>query len=398
MANPGNKDLLMLIRGGKIYHRNKFLKNYEVVIDNDLISELRPLSTEPADMLLAPGDMLVSGFTDLHLHGANGKDVMDGEIDSLQVIANTLLEEGVTGFLATTMTETTEKITKALHACAQFKKNQVHGANLLGVHLEGPFLSAAYMGAQHGDYLQAPNINLLKQWQTQFPDLIKLITIAPELPDALEFIAYAHRQGIVVSIGHTAADFNMTRQGIDAGARHATHLYNAMSGIHHREPGAAAALLCDDRVTAELIVDGMHVVPEMIQFTVACKDLKQLILVTDAMRAKCLKSGMYDLGGQNVVVNDEGIARLQSNDKLAGSTLCLNQALKNMQMFTQLPLKKILPLVSTQPLKILNISDQGHIDSGQKANLVILNKELEVKATFHHGKLVYTQELVNLNE
>lgn len=380
----------MIIRGGNIYYQNNFVQNHEIIINDEVITDIHPSSTKAlAEITLKESDLLVPGFTDLHIHGAKGHDVMDGSIGSLQAIADALLCEGVTGFLATTMTEATDTIEAALTACAEFKKNQQHGAELLGVHLEGPFLSKEYMGAQSGKYLQAPNSKLLESWLTRFPNLIKLITLAPELPNAMEFIKLARSQNIIVSIGHTAADFAMTRQAIDAGAHYATHLYNAMSGIHHRTPGAAAAILCDQRVTAELIVDGVHVAPEMIEFTVKCKGLDHLVLITDAMRAKCLKAGVYDLGGQNVIVDDSGTACLERNGKLAGSTLRLNQALKNLQNFTQLPLTELLPLVTTQPLKILGINNQGEIAQGQLANLTVLDQNLNIKGTYYHGKLCY---------
>lgn len=379
----------MIIRGGKIYAHHQLLADHEVIIHEGIITAVQPNSHTPADVQLKEDEFLLPGFLDLHIHGARGQDVMDATPQSLQILSDALLQEGVVGYLATTMTESIPKIEAALQACFEFKKTQTQGAELIGVHLEGPFLSEAFMGAQCGDHLKAPDVALLKKWQQQFPRLIRLITIAPELPNAIELIQYARSQNIVVSIGHTQASFAETKCGIDAGATHATHLFNAMSGIHHRTPGAAAALLCDDRVIAELIVDGAHVVPEMIQFTVRCKGLDRLLLVTDAMRAKCLKAGTYDLGGQNVIVDDHGIARLESNGKLAGSTLTLNQALKNMQHYTKLPLTEIIPLITLQPARILGILNQGYISSGQRANLVVLNNNLDVKGTFYHGKNVY---------
>jgi N-acetylglucosamine-6-phosphate deacetylase len=379
----------MIIRGGRVYYHNQFLADHEVVIKDGLITAVQPNSLASADFHLKNDELLVPGFMDLHIHGARGQDVMDANATSLQILSDALLEEGVVGYLATTMTESIPKIEAALKTCFEFQRNQTQGAELLGVHLEGPFLSQAFMGAQCGDHLKIPDIALLKKWQQQFPDLIRLITIAPELPHAIEFIQYARSQNIVVSIGHTAANFAETKCGIDAGATHATHLFNAMSGVHHREPGAAAALLSDDRVIAELIVDGAHVAPEMIQFTVQCKGLDHLLLVTDAMRAKCLKAGIYDLGGQNVAVDDYGIARLQSNGKLAGSTLQLNKALKNMHQYTGLPLTELIPLITIQPASILKILNQGYISSGQIANLVVLNNNFDVKGTFYHGKIVY---------
>lgn len=376
----------MIVRGGQIYYQDQFVRDHEVVIAKEYITEVRSIDpTVSADITLNDDELLLPSFTDLHIHGANGRDVMDASFDSLQIIADALLREGVTGFLATTMTESLEKIEAALACCYQFRAQQKKGAVLLGVHLEGPFLAEKYMGAQCGNYLQPPEISLLKTWQKKFPGLIKLITIAPELPGALEFIRYARSEGIVLSIGHTAASFSETLQGVDAGASYATHLFNAMSGVHHREPGAAAAILYDERVCAEIILDGAHLVPEMVNFCVKCKGLEHLILVTDAMRAKCLKAGVYDLGGQDVVVDAQGIARLKSNDKLAGSTLRLNQALFNMHQFTHLPLAQLIPLISLRPTEVLQLSSQGLISPQYYANLVIADQNLNVKETLYHG-------------
>jgi len=320
--------------------------------------------------------------------------VMDANAEALQAIADTLLEEGVTGFLATTMTEALPDIEAALACCYEFRASQRQGATLLGVHLEGPFLSQDYMGAQSGTHLRPPNPDLLQDWLKRFPNLIQLLTLAPELPGALDFITYAHSQNIRVSIGHTKANFEETIAGINAGASYATHLFNAMSGMHHREPGAAAALLVDDRVTAELIADGVHVAPAMLNLALKCKGSERLVLVTDAMRAKCLRAGTYDLGGQNVVVDDEGTARLERNGVLAGSTLKLNQALNNFQRFTKRPLTKLLAMVTSTPARLLAgtgtqaLAGNG-VHPGGRADLVVVTEQVDIIYTIKEGKIVY---------
>jgi N-acetylglucosamine-6-phosphate deacetylase len=370
----------------------QLLHNQMIIIEDGKIATLRPAKKgETGDFNFTSEHIVIPGMIDLHIHGAQGYDVMDGTPESLSKISQSLAEEGVTGFLATTMTESIPRIEAAIDNSLWCQQNHDdhQGAAILGLHLEGPFLSEAFMGAQCGEYLLKPNPQLLEKWQKRAAGSIKLLTLAPELQDALSLIHLATQQGIVCSIGHTAASFNETLQAIDAGATHATHLFNAMSGIHHRTPGAAAALLIDQRVTAELIVDGHHIAPEMIRFICQCKNLSQLVLVSDAMNAKCLKNGEYTFGSQAVVVQ-AGTARLKSNGALAGSTLCLNHALRNIHQYTHIPLERLIPLATSIPAKILKIDHQvGAITPGKHANLTVLDQDFSIEMTLREGRLIY---------
>ncbi|MCX7123634.1 MAG: N-acetylglucosamine-6-phosphate deacetylase [Gammaproteobacteria bacterium] len=368
------------------------LQNQVITVQNGLIENIEPASTmDHYDWELDPHSILIPGLIDLHIHGIKGHDVMDGTPNSLSMISKTLAEEGVTGFLATTMTESIARIEAAIDNSVYCQKNNrdYHGAEILGLHLEGPFLSTEFMGAQCGIHLLQPNPLLLEAWQKRSAGSIKILTLAPELPQALELIDTAKKLGIVASLGHTAASFNETLTAIDRGATHATHLFNAMRGIHHRTPGAAAALLMDERMTAEIIVDGLHIAPEMIRFIFQLKKHSQLVLVTDAMSAKCLKNGEYVFGGQTVILKDQE-ARLKKNGALAGSTLCLNQALKNAHQYTGIALEKLIPLATSIPAKILKMNQQiGSISQGKKANFAVLNQDLEVQVTMREGRVVY---------
>jgi N-acetylglucosamine-6-phosphate deacetylase len=342
------------------------------------------------DVVEFPEDYLVlPGFIDLHIHGAEGFDVMDGTPEALEKVSAALLREGTTGFFATTMTESSEKIFHALKNIAESKN---HGSEnlqqqLLGVHLEGPFLAQSRMGAQCGEKLVAPDISLFEQFNQASDGQIKLVTLAVETAKALDFIQYLVEKNIVASIGHTDATFQEAMRAIDAGASYSTHLFNAMRGIHHREPGCACAILMDDRVSAELIVDGIHLHPDMVKFALHVKGTHKVILVTDAMRAQCLGDGVFDLGGQQVEVKGKE-ARLASG-ALAGSVLTLREALLNTKKFTGLDWVELSRLTSANPAKIAGcFKDRGSLSVGKRADLVVLNSAGEILSTFLGGKRV----------
>lgn len=379
----------MKIKAERVFIEGQF-KSALVTIEQDRIAAIASAKdSDSYDFKFGAEYCITPGLIDLHIHGAKGADIMDATPEALKTISEALAEEGVTGFLATTMTESQARITAALENVHHFMAQKpAFGAEVLGIHLEGPFLSRDYMGAQCGDALLNPDITLLTQWQQH---AIRLLTLAPELHNAQDFIKKARSLGIVISIGHTAATFDETIAGINAGARYATHLFNAMSGVHHRTPGAAAAILMDDRVVAELVADGHHVAPSMLKFAALNKGLHKIVLVTDAMRAKCLKNGEYDLGGQVVVVKD-GAARLQKNGVLAGSVLRLNGALRNFIEYTNYSLEECIPLVTETPAKVLGLQQEiGTLTSSKKANLVVFNSELNALLTLREGQVIYNR-------
>jgi len=381
--------LCLEIKSGKIISINKIIpqsQNHPVFI---------PIYDFSSDYYLIPG------FIDLHIHGAMGFDVMDGSLEALEKISEALVKEGTTAYLATTMTDSESKISQALINIAEFKKFKnknlnlknlkSSGAEILGVHLEGPFISPNRMGAQNPEFIRAPEINIFKKFQDLAEGQIKLVTMAPEVPGASEFIKYLCEMGVVVSIGHSDANFLEAKKSIDSGVTHCTHLYNAMSSFHHRTPGVAVAVLGDDRVRAELIADGIHVDPNVLALTLKIKTAEQLVLVTDAMRAKCLSEGEYDLGGQKVFVKS-GAARLASG-VLAGSVLTLNKAFSNIQDYTGCSLKDAVKMASENPAKQLGIFDKkGSIKINKDADLVLIDKAGQIHATFCQGNLVYLRD------
>lgn len=388
-------DKSIVLINAKIYEENQIIPDGFIKIKGMKIKETGWMSKYKADdqsnVIDLQGQTVVPGMIDIHIHGTSGADVMDGEIASLETMVKALPQEGTTAFLATTMTQSEDTISKALKNTATFIKNyQKPGqSEILGVHLEGPFVNPSMAGAQPVEYIILPEIPLFEKWQKLAEGTIKLVTMAPEQKGGLELIRYLKQNNVVISIGHSDAKFTDVKKGIEAGVTQVTHLFNQMKGLHHREPGVVGATLLLEELYAELIVDGVHVCPEMIQLAYRNKNSEKLILITDSMRAKCLKNGEYDLGGQLVSVKD-GMAVLQ-NGALAGSVLKLNDAMKNMLNYCAgCNLVDVIKMTSTNPAKQLNISDRkGSISVGKDADLVVLNNEYDVLMTFCRGVLSY---------
>ena len=362
----------------KIVTSKRVLEGYSLLFDRKIvkISKEIPKNIKIID---AKGLYLSSGFIDLHIHGSNGADIMDSTKESLEIISKSLIKSGVTSFLATTMTSSKENIKKALENI-KLNSKDINGAKILGVHLEGPFINSKKSGAQNPKYIQKPNINLIKDYL----DIIKIITIAPEIKGAKELIKEVKRDypNLIFSIGHTIADYKEAKESFNWGVTHATHLFNAMGKMHHREPSSTEAILDDSRVSCELIADNIHLHP--IYYSLAYK-LKRdkLILITDAIRATCLKGGVYELAGQRVFVNNKR-ATLE-NGVLAGSILKLNEALKNFYNSVDITLPNLINLVTLNPAKILNLK-LGKLEKDFPADIVLFDKDFNIKASFIDGE------------
>lgn len=321
------------------------------------------------------------GFIDIHIHGCSNADTMDETEDALHIMKQALPSTGVTGFLPTTMTMEFSKIEAALKRI-RMVSNVREGAHILGANVEGPFINPNNKGAHDGNYVCAFDYRKIEPYL----DVIKLITIAPELAGSRQFIEKCS-DNIVVSMGHSNASYEETLAAIDWGASHLTHTCNAMPTLHHRWPGILGAAL-DSPVTCELIVDNIHVHQAMQRILLKVKGADKLILITDAMRAALLGDGQYDLGGQTVFVS-KGEARL-SNDVIAGSILTLNKAVYNFMNTTGLPLEKAIQLVTLNPAQRMGLSAyKGSIAVGKDADLVLINKKVDVMATFVGGILEY---------
>lgn len=336
--------------------------------------------------------VVVPGFIDEHVHGAAGSDAMDGTMEDLGKIANALASEGTTAFLATTMTQSPENITKALKAVKAYRElSPESGAEILGVHLEGPFISKDFVGAQPIEYVAKPSVEVFKKYQDASGDCVRIVTLAPEVEGSTELIKYLVSQNIVASIGHTNATYADVKKAVEAGATNLTHTYNAMKPLHHREVGTVGSGFLFDELNCECICDGIHVSGPAIQLLHKNKPADKMTLITDAMRAKHMPDGVSELGGQVVIVKN-GEARLE-NGTLAGSVLKMNNAVKNVMKFLNLPLEEVVKLASQNPAKNLGVFDQmGSIKEGKRADFVISDKDLNVVQTVRNGKVIYTNK------
>lgn len=386
----------LILSGMSVLIKNRFEKNLAVVVENQVIKAIIQSDMIkhhlPANVIEYPEDCyLVPGFIDMHVHGAGDCDVMDASVEALMTISAKLAAEGVTGFLATTMTASSERINQVLSVIPQAIK-QVQGAAILGVHLEGPFISRDKAGAQFAQDACSPNLVLFNQWQKSADGQIRLVTLAPELENALDFIVSLSDKGVVMSAGHTNATYEQTMKAIEAGVTYATHLFNAMRGMHQREPGASGALLLSDEVAAEIVADGKHLHAAMCQLALRVKSDERLLLVTDAIRAKCMGDGTYELGGQTVTVKS-GKATL-ADGTLAGSVLEMPVAIKRMMKATKCSLAEAVRMASYNPAKQLKLlARKGTIETGKDADFVILNEDIEVMKTIRAGKEIFTRHL-----
>jgi N-acetylglucosamine-6-phosphate deacetylase len=335
------------------------------------------------------GQWLLPGFIDIHIHGGDGAEVMDGTVRALQTIAQFHAAHGTTGWLPTTLTAPIDRIAKAVRAVDAFRKDASTGAKALGVHLEGPFLSIKRIGAQNPAFVAEPSIASFQQMTGGVEDIIRKMTIAPEVPGALEVIEWMQRRGIIPSLGHTDATLAEANAAIALGHCHATHLFNGMRGLHHREAGVLGAALLSDDVTVELIVDLIHLEPEIVQLVLKMKGAERVCLITDAMAAAGRPDGHYTLGDLDVTV-ENGKAFLTEGHNIAGSTLTMDVAVRNMMQKVGVTLPDAVRMASTNPARELGLADKkGSIAVGMDADLVLLDESFSVVRTWVEGRPVY---------
>jgi len=341
------------------------------------------------------GEALIGpGLIDLHLHGALGKDVMDCREESLEKIAVHQARCGVTGFLASTVSASLKSILEAVEVIQKTVKSQSDRqlpSEILGVYIEGPFLSKHQKGAQDPDSIKEMGEIDVDHLFKAVRDLKAIISLAPEVDDNLRYIPRLKKHGFIVAVGHSNATYEQALEGFDKGIRHTTHLFNAMSGFDHREPGVVGAVFDSDDVSAELIADGVHLHPAALRLTVARKSTDKLCLVTDSLKAAGAGDGTYRWGKMEIEVRGPR-ATIKDTDVLAGSVLSLNQAVKNMIEWTGVSVSQAINMASLNPARVLGLEEEtGSIQTGKTANLAIFNKEFGVLETVLRGKTVFKQ-------
>lgn len=380
---------LKAIVNGAIYKDYGFLYDKALIFDAKIIDIIDISEVNAAqydDVIDAKGHLILPGFIDVHHHGYGGNDTMDDSGTSITKISERLVENGVTAFLPTTMTMPTEQIKKSLSRIRQLMSQPSKGARILGAHLEGPFISSAYKGAQSDTYITKPNLELLRDYE----GVVKLITLAPEVEGAMTFIKSISDTGITVSIGHTAADYSTVEEAYNNGARGITHLFSAMTGLHHRKPGCVGAALIKDYY-CEVIADNIHMNPVMYELLLKTKKPEHILLITDCMRAGGMDDGNYELGGQKVTVTDGKC--LLGDGTIAGSTLKLNKGLYNFITKTGLPLENAIRFITENPARYIGVYDQiGSLDNGKLADISIANNHLDVTYTIKKGEVVYEKK------
>jgi N-acetylglucosamine-6-phosphate deacetylase len=340
--------------------------------------------TDFGDGILAPG------MIDIHIHGAAGHDVMEGTSESLAAIERLMLRHGVTSYCPTTVTAPMNETLHSLEALAhEMQRNEANGspdptrARPLGVHLEGPFLSHARRGVHPPFHLQPASQEIFNQMWDAAGGRIRMLTIAPELEGALDLIAHASIRGVSVSIGHSNADLAQARSGVVAGARHATHTFNAMRRFGHRDPGLLGAILTDDAITADIIADGIHVSPDVVALFVRSKGPAGAVLITDSISATGMPDGTYRLGSFEVLVRD---GRCDSHGKLAGSVLTMDRALRNTMQFAKMSFQDCLRMATLNPARVLGIEHcKGVLRAGADADVVVFSPAGEVRQAIVGG-------------
>ena len=380
----------LLIKDARIIAPDRTIARGWLLAEDGKIAACAPGDApDYADVKIIHGEGLtiLPGFIDLHAHGGNGFDVMQGDMESLHGMAQYFATGGVTSFLATTWTDSNDNVTRALKAVAEASKSPSNGATILGAHLEGPFLNPKRCGAQHSGLIRHADPVEAVPWLDL--DVIRLLALAPEFQQNHWLIKEAAARGMTVSVAHSDATYSQMTAAANMGLSHATHSYNAMSPLHHREPGVVGALLSIDSISCELICDLLHVHPAAIQVLWRCKGPDKLVLVTDSVKIAGLRDGRYHFSHQDVHKKD-GAVRLVADGTLAGTTLTMNVALRNLMNVTSASLEDVWQTASLNPARAINIADRkGSIEIGKDADLVLVDDALEVQMTIAEGKTVF---------
>lgn len=359
----------------------------------DAVTEKLPLGFN-GEILDLSHKTIFPGFIDLHIHGAGGWQIGNSPEDVTNM-ARFLAYNGVTSFYPTLGTFKKEKILQTLIDLNEIMENQMSDitpneetplAELLGIHLEGPFLSKKEKGAMPEEYLLESSIEIMEEFEKAAPGKIARVTAAPEKKNALELIKYLDNKGYTVAGGHTDATYEQLKAGIDAGITVANHMYNAMRGLHHRKPGTVGAYLTDDRVSCEIISDFIHVHPAVIDLTLRAKGMDNVYIISDTIIAAGLPPGVYEFAGRKIKIDKNGISRLE-NGTIAGSTILMSKSFRNLMTELGLSKRETAQLTSANPARIAGVYDRkGSLEGGKDADLVIVNQDYEVEYSFVRGQ------------
>lgn len=384
--------------------KNILLKNAKLVLENKLMSgsilvsenKIEKIFTDKDDLsefvfdevIDLEGKYLGPAFIDVHTHGADGADAMDNSEKALRKISKYLAQEGTANFLATTLTSSKEILKDILKVAANLQDKDIEGANIFGVHMEGPYFSVEYKGAQNDKYIKPAGIKELEEYLSVKEGLVKLFSISPHNQENLEAIKYLTDRGVIASVGHSVASYEAVMKAVDFGLSHATHTFNAMKAFTHREPGVVGAVFNSDDIMAEIIFDKIHVHPEAVRTLIKIKSVDKVVCVTDSMSATGLVEGQYKLGELDVNVKD-GQARLVSNNALAGSVLRMDIAFKNL-IDLGYSITDAFKMTSTNAAKEFKLNT-GLLKEEKDADLVVLDKNYNVCMTMVKGKIKFTK-------
>ena len=376
----------MRVTGGQVFDLEKGFVERELYTDGALLSA----ASGDGEVLDARDCYVIPGLVDVHFHGCVGEDFSDATPDGLQRIADYELSQGVTYICPAGMTLPEDQLTAICKNVAAHRSKNAGGAEVVGAHQEGPFLSTAKKGAQNADFLHDPDVPMLRRLQEAAEGCVRLVTVAPEQPGAMEFIRAAAEMGITVSVGHTVADYDTASAAYEAGARQATHLFNAMPPFTHRSPGVIGAAFDHPEVRAELICDGIHIHPSVVRATFQLFGKERVILVSDSLRATGMPDGKYPFGGQEIVVHGNRATMADDPNTLAGSVTslmgCVRQAVK-----FGIPMADAVRAASFNPACVIGIDDRaGSLEKGKEASFVLLDKtDLSIRAIVFKGVLVH---------
>ena len=374
----------MRITGGQVFDLERGFVSRDVCFDGEKLEQI----SAGGKTYDASGCYVIPGLTDLHFHGCVGEDFSDATPDGLQKMADYELSRGVTQICPAGMTLGEDQLTRICENAAAHRAKNPGGAELVGLHLEGPFLCKAKKGAQNEAFLHDPDPAMLHRLQQAAQGMVKLVTLAAEQPGALEFIRSAQEDGITVSLGHTTADYDTACAAYEAGARQATHLFNAMPPFTHRAPGVVGAAFDHPQVKVELISDGVHIHPSVVRAVFQLFGAGRVILISDSLRATGMPDGRYPFGGQEIEVHGNRATMADDPNTLAGSVSDLMACMRSAVSFG-IPLHDAVRAAAVNPAQVLGVFDRlGSLDVGKTANLAILDRDLNLKDVFFRGQLV----------